>query len=169
MKAFKFGALAWLGVLAACATEQEQAREAAEDVRKEAQEARQEVGREVQEGREEVAEARRNLVEELRDQEKSGEPVEFDAVVTGHDADTVMLRLENGETFEVDYNPQSRFMRGESTVVVTELQPGTNVHVTYRIVDGRRIIDEIDVSEAAAPTGTQPADGLTPGAGGGTR
>ena len=190
MVAFKIGALPTLGLIG-CATERDPAREAAEDVKREVGEAREEVGREVQEGREEVAEARANLVDELREMEKSGEAVEFEGVVTGHDQDTVMFRLENGETFEVDYGTQTRFRRGENVAMVTELVPGTAVNVTYRIVDGRRIIDELEVSEGAAPrqpgmgnqpgmgtqpgmqpgTGTQPGMGTQPGTqpGGGTR
>lgn len=169
MKVIKFGTLVSLGVLAACMTEEQRAREAAENVREEAGEAREEVGREVQEGREEVARAERNLAEELRELERSGNAVEFDAVVTGHDQDTMMFRLENGETFEVDYNPQSRFRRGTETVQITELQNGQNVHVIYRIVEGRRLVEQIDVVEGGIQPPQQPGtptEDVTPGTGG---
>lgn len=183
MQTFKFGVLAALGVLAACATEQEQAQnarenlqetrqEAAQNVQEAEQAAREDVAKAVQEGREDVAEARKDLAQELRDQEKSGEEVEFTGVVTGHDADTVMLRLENGETFEVDYNPNSKFRRGNDVVMVTDLTPGTMVDVTYRIQDGKRIIDEIDVNEGRAPNAPDltPRDDVNqPGMGGGTK
>ncbi len=174
MRTFTFGVIASLGFLVACETEQREASEAVEDVRQAEREAAQEVGREVQEGREEVAEARREMVKELQEMERSGEPVEFDAVVTGHDTDTMNLRLESGETFDVDYGPAAKIMRGTDVVTVNDIQPGQMVHVTYRYVDGKRMVETVTVREGTPmPSGQPTTPGTnpdaTPGAGGGTR
>lgn len=172
MRTLTFVGIASLGLVAACQTEREEAQEAVQDVRETEREAAQDVREAAQEGREDVAEARREMAKELRDAEQSGEPVEFDAVVTGADADTVNLRLPSGETFDVEYGPTARIQQGENIVAVSELAPGTMVHVVYRMVDGKRAAQEIVVAETGAPTPGQPGvipDGAVPGAGGGTR
>lgn len=168
MKVLRFGALAALGVLVGCTTEREEVREAAQEVREERGETREEVGREVQEGREEVAEARRNLAEELRQLERRGEVVEFDAVVTGRDQDSLLLRLPDGGTFEVDYGPESRFFRGGETVGIEEFVNGQAVRVRYRIVEARRMLDEARVTEGELrEPALPPTDGMeAPGTGG---
>ncbi|MDP2306691.1 MAG: hypothetical protein Q8P18_11770 [Pseudomonadota bacterium] len=160
MRTMTFVGFAALGLVAGCQTEREEAREAVQDVREAEREAAQDVRQVAEEGREDVAEARREMVKELRDLEQSGEPVEFDAVVTGSDPDTVNLRLPSGETFDVEYTPTIRIMRGENIVAITEIRPGTTVHVTYRVIDGKRTAQQIVVAENG---------GATPGAGGGTR
>lgn len=174
MRTFTFGVITSLGFLVACQTEREEAVDAVEDLRETEREAAQDVREAVQEGREDVAEARREMVNELRELERSGEPVVFDAVVTGHDEDTMNLRLETGEMFDVDYGPTARLMRGTDVVTVNDLQPGTLVHVTYRYVDGRRMVDQVEVREPGTMPGTHPATpganpDMVPGAGGGTR
>jgi hypothetical protein len=176
MKLIGCGTLVSLGMLtAACVTEEERAREAVENVREEVGEAREEVAREVEEGREEVARAERNLAEELREMERSGKVVEFEAVLTGPDQDPVMLRLEGGDAFEVDYNPDSRFRRGVDAVKITEIPNGQDVRVTYRVVEGRRLVEQIDVLEGGAqptpappptPQPGAPTETPTPGTGG---
>ncbi|MDP2311348.1 MAG: hypothetical protein Q8P41_00470 [Pseudomonadota bacterium] len=176
MRTFTFGVMASLGLLAGCQTEQQEAQEAVQDVREAERGAREDVQEAVQEGREDVAAARREMVKELREMERSGEPVEFDAVVVNHDPNNLNLKLESGETFDVAFAPNARIQRGTETVTMTELQPGSIVHVTYRLVDGKRVAEEIMLSEP----GTMPAPGTpapgtpanpdaTPGAGGGTR
>jgi hypothetical protein len=173
MRTLTFVGIASLGLVAACQTEQQEAQEAVQDVRETEREAAEGVREAAQEGREDVAEARREMAQELRDLEQRGEPVEFDAVVTGSDNDTVNLRLPSGETFDVEYGPTARIQRGENVVTVNELAPGTMVHVVYRMVDGKRTAQEIVVSETGTPmTPAQPGanpEGATPGAGGGTR
>jgi hypothetical protein len=172
MRTIAFGVLATLGFLSACQTEQEEVRRAAEDVQKEAQEARQEIGREIEEGREEVGEARENMAEKLRQAERSGEPVEFDAVVVGSDPDTLNLKLASGETFDVDYVPNIQATRGTETLNLRELPAGTTVHVTYHYADGKRVVEQVIVNEpGAAPEGQPPAtpagtppEGTMPGA-----
>jgi hypothetical protein len=174
MRALGWGAWALLGGLGACLTEREQAEQAAEDLREEGREVGQEVRREVEEGQEEIQEARRNLAEELRNQERSGEAVTFGAVVLGHDTDSLNLRLEDGEAFEVAYGPGSRFRRGGEDVALTDLAPGQAVTVTYRIVDGRRMLESVEVVEAReggtpGMEGAPGVEGAPPPAGGGTR
>lgn len=164
--------IASLGLVAACQTERDQAQEAVEDVREAEQGAAQDVRRAAERGAEDVAEARRDMAKALQDAEQSGEPVEFDAVVMGSDPDTLNLRLPSGETFDVEYGPDARVQHGQNIVTVTELAPGTMVHVTYRMVDGKRMAQQMVVSESGTPTPAQPGmnpEGATPGAGGGTR
>jgi len=169
MRTIAFGVLVTLGSLAACQTERDEVGRAADEVRKEGQEARKEVGREVQEGREAIGEARQKLAEELRKAERSGEPVEFDAVVVGTDPDTLNVRLSSGETFDVDFLPTLQATRGAESLNLRDVAPGTTVHVTYHYADGKRIIDEVIVTEpGASPEGQRPGapgekDAPTPG------
>jgi hypothetical protein len=175
MRALSYGAILAVGLITACAPDgsrvdragesvRKEEQKAREDVSKEAGEAQKEIGQAAQKGEQDVAAARRDFLDRLHKQEASGEAVELDGVVVNTTANMMTVRVDNGETLDINHGPGSHFERGGETVTVDTVKAGTPVHVTYRMANGKRMLDVAEVqptdSGGAAP-GTAPPRGTT--------
>lgn len=124
-------------------------------------EARRDANEQVAEQQEELAEAQRKQ-QELRAGE-SGAPLSFTGTVTAANENELDVRASTGEEWQLKLADNAVILQNNQPIKSDQITEGAQIRASYRMEDGDRVADKVEVTRSGPPAPARSGDFNAPG------
>lgn len=120
---------------------------------------RQDAQADVNEQRQELAEAQRKQQEERASQ--TGAPLSFTGTVTGTHDGELDVRASTGEEWQLKLADNALILQNDRPISSEQITEGAQIRASYRMENGDRVADKVEVTRSAPPAPAGSAPGKT--------
>lgn len=129
------------------AEERQDVAQAQQEAQKDLSDTRQENAEKIQREEQDVAQAQQEQREQLGSE--TGAALSATGVVTDAEDDAVKLRTASGEEWELKFADNTQVLQNNEPINKTLLTEGSQVRATYRMKDGDRVAERVEVTQLA--------------------